>query len=392
MLRRLPIESTRPLVVFAATRLAIVGAALVAVLVLEFPYGGRSAAVLGGIALPWSLAILYLARTRPDVALSAAVALGDLAVLVVLQVVVPETLGAVRVAALFLIASHAHFQGERGGLVVAAVGSTALVLTSQLRGDEPLASDVLAFYEVVFVLSALATALVVGALRTAESASRLRAHGVSRRTIQIESAVRRQVAEAIHDGPVQDLIGLDMMLSAAGSAADDGRPEEARGLIEDARRLAGRNIQALRDEIFELGPYAVDDLGFGTAIAHCLPVWKQRFGFEVMVAIERVDLPLDMAGDLFRIAQEAVVNAGRHASAEAVSVSLRTVDSDVELRVTDNGHGFEGPDPLAPAQPGHLGIAGMRERAELMGGRLEIATSSRGTRVLVRAPLETAVG
>ena len=81
------------------------------------------------------------------------------------------------------------------------------------------------------------------------------------------------------------------------------------------------------------------------------------------------------------------MNAGRHAEATAVSISLRTVDSEVELRVTDNGHGFEHENPLAAAEPGHIGLASMRERAELLGGSLEIETSERGTRVLVRAPL-----
>ena len=137
----------------------------------------------------------------------------------------------------------------------------------------------------------------------------------------------------------------------------------------------------------DLGPYAFQELGFAVAIESCMPVWERRYGFEVMLSIERIELPPEAAGDLFRIAQEAVVNAGRHAEATAVSISLRTVDSDVELRVTDNGHGFEHENPLAAAEPGHIGLASMRERAELLGGSLEIETSERGTRVLVRAPL-----
>jgi signal transduction histidine kinase len=94
-----------------------------------------------------------------------------------------------------------------------------------------------------------------------------------------------------------------------------------------------------------------------------------------------------MAGALFRIAQEAVVNAGRHAEADAVSISLRTVDSDIELRVTDNGRGFPEASPLDASEPGHLGLASIRERAELLDGTLDVETSERGTRVLVRAPL-----
>ena len=92
----------------------------------------------------------------------------------------PETYGAVRAAALFMIAAHAHFQGEARGVDRPARLDLAR-LRSALRGDIPVAGEVHAFYETVFVLSALATGLVVGRLRTAESASRLRARSLSRR-------------------------------------------------------------------------------------------------------------------------------------------------------------------------------------------------------------------
>jgi two-component system sensor histidine kinase DegS len=181
-----------------------------------------------------------------------------------------------------------------------------------------------------------------------------------------------------------------MILSAARNAAEHGRAEEATGLIDEARELGMRNLRALRDEIVDLGPYAFQEMSLETAIENCLPVWRRRYGFEVGVAIERIDLPPEMAGDLFRIAQEAVVNAGRHAEAKAVSISLRMVGARVELRVADDGRGFDGNDPIGGAEPGHLGLASMRERAELMDGTLEIESSGRGTRVLVLAPLQAA--
>jgi signal transduction histidine kinase len=245
----------------------------------------------------------------------------------------------------------------------------------------------LAFYETVFVLVSLATGALVGRLRTTESASRLRARRLSRRTIQAETEVRRRVAEAIHDGPVQDLIGLDMILGAARSAAAEGDQERAAALLDDARDVAAHNVGVLRDEIVDLGPYAFRELGYGEAVEGCIDLWKRRYGFEVMAAIEALELPPELAADLFRITQEAVANAGRHAQAEAVSISLRRVEGELELRVTDNGRGFRDGDPLGATEPGHLGLASMRERAELMDGRLEIETSGRGTRVVVRAPL-----
>ena len=250
-LRRLPIESTRPLVVFAASRVVIALLGLIAVVALGFPYEGRATAVVGGLLLPWTLIGLAVARRRPAAAQHPAMVAGDFAGLVVLEVVVPETLGAVRVIALYLIACHAHFQGGGRGVVLALGSSLALVLGSVLRGSAPVTGAVLAFYETVFVVTAVATALVVGSLRTAESASRLRARRLSRRTLQAENEVRRKAAQALHDGPVQELIGLDMVLAAARGAAQEGgasRGSEAdrRGARADhaqhrgAARRAGR--------------------------------------------------------------------------------------------------------------------------------------------------------
>jgi two-component system NarL family sensor kinase len=375
-----------PVLVFAATRVAATLVVLIAVLVLALPDDVAAAVVLGGLALPWTVAVFILARRRPELVVSPVIPIVDFAVLVLLEVVAPQTLGAVRLAALFLIAAHAHFQGERRGVAVAGLGSLALVLATQIRGDEPVTGDVLIFNEIAFVISALATGLVVGLLRTSESASRLRARGLSRRSLQAESEVRRRVAETLHDGPVQELIALDMILSAAGQAAAEGRADESSRLIEEARELATRNVRTLRDEIIDLGPYAFQELSFDTAVENCIPVWKRRYGFEVMATIERLELAPDVAGDLFRIVQEAVVNAGRHAQADTVSINLRSVDRLVELRVTDNGHGFVNGDPGADA-PDHFGLASMRERAELLDGELDIETSALGTRVLVTVPL-----
>jgi two-component system, NarL family, sensor kinase len=384
-MRRVPIDSARPIFVFALARLAVAVVALAALAVVGFPYEGRAAGVLAAMVV-WSAGVLVVTRRRPGLAFHPVVSAVDFGLLLALELLAPDTLGGVRLVALFLIAAHAHFQGERRGLIIAAVGSIGLVVGSAIRGDAPIDSDLLGFYEAIFILSSLATAVVVGLLRTSESASRLRARELSRRTMQAESEVRRRVAESIHDGPVQELIGLDMILSAARSESGEDRVGE---LIDEARDLVTRNVRALRDEIVELGPYAFREMTFSTAIENCLPVWQRRYGFEVRLAIERIELTPEMAGDLFRIAQEAVVNAGRHADATRVELSLRALDDRIELRVADDGQGLDRNGQFQSTEPGHLGLASMRERAELMDGKLEIESSERGTRVLVLAPLRT---
>jgi two-component system, NarL family, sensor kinase len=382
-MRRVPIDSAAPIAVFAIARLVVSVAALLAVAILGFPYHGRGALVLGVFVL-WSATVLLVARREPELALSPAVPAVDFALLLALELVAPDTLVGVQLAALFLVAAHAHFQGERRGVMIGVLGSAALIAGVAIRGDAPFETNLVIFYEVVFFVSAVATSVVVGLLRTSESASRLRARELSRRTMQAESEVRRRVAESIHDGPVQELIGLDMILSAARGEADE---ERVGGLIDEARDLVTRNVRALRDEIVELGPYAFQEMTFETAIENCLPVWQRRFGFEMRLAIEQIELSPEMAGDLFRIAQEAIVNAGRHGEASRVELSLRTVGGQVELRIADDGHGFDdnGINGYS-SKPGHLGLASMRERAELLDGELTIDSSDRGTRVIVLAP------
>jgi two-component system NarL family sensor kinase len=301
--------------------------------------------------------------------------------------VVPEAYGAVRFTALFLVAVHAHFGGERIGLALAAGTAIALVGGTAIRGDAgEVNGDLLAFYEAAFAASALATGVIVGRLRTTESASRLRARGLTRRTLQGESDVRRQVAEALHDGPVQELIALDMTVTAMGRAVERGDSARAHELLAQLHGGLARNVQALRDEIVDLGPYAFEELSLDMALGKSLAVWRRRYDQDVRLIAARVELDPEAAEDLFRIAQEAVANAARHSGASTVEVTLRTVDGQVELRVTDDGKGFGPVDPLGRVEPGHLGMAGIRERVEMLQGELRIDTSGRGTRLVVRAP------
>jgi len=138
--------------------------------------------------------------------------------------------------------------------------------------DTPIDSDELAFYETIFAVCCLATAAIIGELRGIETAGRLRAQELSRRTIVGEDEVRRHVADFIHDGPVQELIGLDLILQGAVRATERGDGGRATELIAQARELAEGNVRALRDEIVNLGPYAFEELSFEIAVERCIPV------------------------------------------------------------------------------------------------------------------------
>src|SRR3712207_1981426 len=177
MLRPPPMSTLFPCTALfrsAAARLALVAAGLVLALVLDVPDGGEMTLVLGLGALPWSLLVLVAALRDPELTLNPVVGVVDLALLVALEAVAPDSYGAVRFIALFLIAVHSHLQGERRGLAVASIGVAAIVAGTLIRGEAPAMDGLLALYETLFGLSALATAVVVGRLRTSESASRLR--------------------------------------------------------------------------------------------------------------------------------------------------------------------------------------------------------------------------
>ena len=387
-MRRLPTESRRPMVVFAQARLALTLIAVLVAAAIGLPEDGTVALAVAAVAVPWSLLNLFLARRHPEAALSPLIAVGDLTMLALIELSVPEAYGAVRFLALALLGVHAHFQGERIGAAVALFGVAALAIPSLLQdsGERGLEGERLVGYELAFAAATLMTVVLIGRFRSEESASRLRARELSRRTMQGENEIRRKLSQALHDGPVQELIGLDMTLSAAKAAVAQGDTERADELLREAGDITQRNVRGLRDEMLDLGPYAYDEISFEAAVERCRGVWERRFNLRTDLSIEPLELPSELEGELFRISQEAVSNAGRHGAAETVKISLSERNGRLELRVSDDGKGFGDVDPLGATEAGHIGLASMRERAELMRGTLQIDTGDGGTEVKVSVP------
>jgi len=382
---RTPLESREPIVGFAAIRAALAIAAVAALAILGFPYQGELTAVIAGVALPWSLFVLVITRRSAAAGLNPLIPLGDMVVLGVLVAVEPEMYAPTHFTALFLVAAHAHFQGAGWSLVMGSLPPLVLIPIT-LASDVPIRDGLLDAYEVVFAVMCLATAIVVGALREAETSARLRARALSRRTIDTESTFRRRLAEAIHDGPIQELSSVEMMLASATQALDRGDDDAGRAALTEARSLTRANISFLRDEIVELGPHAFEELSFEQAVSDCLEVWQRRYGVTVKLDTTDERLRAEVAGPLFRVTQEAVANAGKHAGASTITVRLYSDGPTATLEIEDDGHGFGDVDPLGPVEPGHIGLASMRERAEMLGGELTIDSDSRGTCVRVRVP------
>ncbi len=384
---RTPLESREPILGFAAIRALMAVAAIFALAILGFPYEGTVTAVVAAAALPWALFVFFITRHSIDAGLNPLIALGDMAVLGLLIAVEPDMYAPAHFTALFLVAAHAHCQGAHFSAFVGVLPPLVLIPIT-MASDIPVDHNLLQASEVVFAVASLSTALVVGAMREAESSARIRARALSRRTIDTESSTRRRLAVAIHDGPIQELTSVDMMLASAEHAL--ARGDEAAGLaaLTEARSLTRSNIGFLRDEVVELGPHAFEELSFEEAIVDCAELWERRFGFKLNRSdIDADDLAPEIAGPLFRITQEALTNTGKHAEATTVAVRLHCDDRYAYLEIEDDGHGFRDVDPFGPAERGHIGLASMRERAEMLGGDLVIQSSDRGTLIRVRVPL-----
>ena len=383
---RTPLASREAVVGFAVIRALLGVAAVIALAMLGFPYEGKVTVVVVGVALPWSLFVLGVSRHSAEAGLNPLIVLGDMAVLGTLIAVEPELYVPAHFTALFFVAAHAHCQGASLSPFVGVLPPLVLIPVT-FASDLPVSDNVLQLYEVIFAVACLSTALVVGAMREAESSARIRARALSRRTIDTESSVRRRLAQAIHDGPIQELTSAEMMLASAEYAFGRGDEAAAREALSEARSVTRANIAFLRDEIVELGPHAFEELSFEEAVKDCIEIWQRRFGLTVQTDIDADRLAPAVAGPMFRITQEAVANAGKHAQPSTVAIRLRCSDDSALLEVEDNGRGFGDVDPLGPAEPGHIGLAGMRERAEMLGGELAIESSDGGTLVRVRVPL-----
>ncbi len=383
---RTPLASHDPIVGFAVIRALMAGAGVTALAILGFPYAGTLTVALAAVALPWALFVLAITRHSTDAGLNPLIVLGDMAVLGILVVVEADLYAPAHFTALFFVAAHAHCQGASLSPFVGVLPPLVLIPVT-LASDVPVDDSVLQLYEVTFAVACLSTALVVGAMREAESTARITARALSRRTIDTESSVRRRLAQAIHDGPIQELTSVDMMLASAEQALTRGQEAEGRKRITEARSLTRANIGFLRDEVVDLGPHAFEELSFEQAVADYIALWERTYDFEVKTDIDADRLEAEVAGLMFRITQEAIANAGKHAHASTVTVRLHTDARHAVLEVEDDGRGFAEVDSASSVTPGHIGLASMRERAEMLGEQLTIESSDSGTLIRVRAPL-----
>jgi signal transduction histidine kinase len=209
-----------------------------------------------------------------------------------------------------------------------------------------------------------------------------RLHEAAQRSAAL--AERERLARELHDSVSQALYGIALVVHSARSklGPDQVAVEKQMDLILGLSRTGLAELRAL---IFELRLDALETEGLITALERHADSLQARHALRMETAFgPEPDLPQAAKEALYRIAQEASNNVAKHARARGTRISLRTDDEAVTLEVSDDGVGF---DPALP-RPGHMGLRTMRERAEMIGASLEIASApGEGTLVRVRAPL-----
>ena len=228
---------------------------------------------------------------------------------------------------------------------------------------------------------AVSAATAVGTAQNVTAAQR-------RRSLQATEAERRRWARELHDETLQELAALRIGL-AMGARADS--VEDLRETMRHATGELDARIAALRALISDVRPASLDQLGAASALRDLVERTRER-GLDVTLDVD-LDFESgraatrhvpDLEDGLYRLTQEALSNALKHAEASHVHVLLRERDATVELVVRDDGRGF-----VADDQVGGFGVVGMRERAELLGGRLELSSRpGQGTTVRALLPAE----
>jgi signal transduction histidine kinase len=219
-----------------------------------------------------------------------------------------------------------------------------------------------------------------------ESLDRLRRvsqerHNMAIRIVSDQEEERRRIAAEIHDGIVQTLVALRIRLSMLGREISGQSGEE----IEKLEGTISDSLVELRTLLLDMRTPSLGEGGLALALPDYLARVQESGGPPCTVKIETSDRPpREAEAMLLRIAQEALANVRKHASATAVEVALSESDGGTLLTVRDDGCGF---DASAPEEPGHLGLALMRERASITGGWCSIESEpGHGTTVRAWVP------
>jgi signal transduction histidine kinase len=203
---------------------------------------------------------------------------------------------------------------------------------------------------------------------------------------------RKQISRQLHDEIAQILTGINVHLAALNETALI-KPQELRKRIEKTRRLVMQSIDVVHRFARNLRPTLLDDLGLIPALRSFIRELAERKGprihFTAFAGVETLDISRRTV--LYRVTQEALTNVVRHAHAESATVCVSKIADAIRLEIRDDGRAFPA-ERLLASKTGRLGLLGMRERVEMVGGRFTIESApGKGTMVSVEIPFDAAI-
>jgi signal transduction histidine kinase len=282
---------------------------------------------------------------------------------------------------------HAFLFGLRGTLIRIGIASLPLLAYANAEAlGLTLAPMELAEWPLMFVIAVIVAWMADRRETTARRYTAL-FRQASERLLTVQEDERRRIAGELHDGVGQVLTALTLTLDAATSAP---RLDVARDHLLLARKLGGTALAETRDLAHRMRPARLEERGLVPALRDL----ASQSGFPVRVVASPASTDPHLLGptatvEVFRIVQEALANAARHSGASQAVVSLACASDRLTIVISDEGKGFTRELLAAPG----IGLAGMEERAAMLGGHLGVASEpDRGTQITVTLPTLASAG
>jgi len=211
---------------------------------------------------------------------------------------------------------------------------------------------------------------------------------LSRQVIQAQEEERKRISRELHDVIGQTLTGINIRLATLKKAAGHNNKDFDRN-ISRTQQLVEKSVNIVHQFARELRPAVLDDLGLIPALHSFMKLFTERTGVRThLTAFAGVEeIATTRRTVLFRVAQEALTNISRHAKASRAEVSIQKLTDGICMKITDNGKSFDVERALHGNKGKRLGLLGMRERLEMVGGNFEIESApGKGTTVIARIP------
>jgi PAS domain S-box-containing protein len=214
---------------------------------------------------------------------------------------------------------------------------------------------------------------------------------LSGKLLRLQDEERRRIARDLHDSTGQNLVALTTMLGQLRGSIPSAE-RKSRRLLSECKSLADQSIREIRTLSYVLHPPVLDDADLGDAIRDYVKGFTDRSGIQVELELSlrvgRMAREIELA--LFRVVQESLTNIQRHSGSQEAKIRINC-NSHLTLEISDLGHGASAREQRGKEEPRFevgVGIPGMEERVKLIGGRLDIDSTSLGTTVRVTIPLE----